>query len=328
MAIEESSSPSISRKIYFYLIKWKTDQKDEICTNELFFNTVIAASHEEGSRIIIQEGDIERAELVQETPPPSNANHGHFKLKRVRRKDTPIEEYDDTGELYPYNPDEKRVFSEPSHFIVVDGAIVISELNVNGFRTRPYLYQVLRKGLNNLISGNKNTCNQNNIIDFSIIPISEKDFKNKLREIDRVKWLRLNVAPDYGHILSASRKSIIKRLHLPKSIEKASVTILFSVGRKKETKRKFNRAFNAFRKSILEGAEFQEEFLNSLVVSGFKKNGEIVKVDLVEDFLHVEMRAAKMSNRRGVDTADMFEKLEIAYTNNKIYIDEFIHPSR
>lgn len=311
----------LSRKVYFYLIKWKTDDKEEICANELFLKTVLSASHE-GARNIIEEGDIERAELVQENPPNNKRNFLYFKLKRVRRKDIPIEEYDDTGGPYPYNNDEKRVFSEPNHFIIVNGNIIISELNVNGFRTRPYLYKVLKKGLSELES--ENVYDGKNIVDFAIIPIPDKNFKEKIREISKVKSIKLSIAPNYGHILSAGKQSIIRRLQIPRYVEKSHVSIYFSAGRRKETKAKLKRAFNAFRKSVIEGIEFQEEFLESFVVSGFTKNEEQIRVDLVEDFLHIETKAAKMSDRRGVDTVDMFAKLEKAYEENSSYIDKFI----
>ena len=323
MVKELASGSFLSRKVYFYLIKWKTDDKEEIFLNEPFLRKVLSASYT-GDRNIIEEDDIQRAELVQENPPNSKQNYLYLKLKRVRRKDIPIEEYDDTGEPYPYNEDEKRVFTEPNHFIIVNGNTIISELNVNGFRTRPYLYKVLKNGLSKLVSESENVHDGKNVIDFSIVPIPDKNFKEKIGEITRVKSMRLDIAPNYGHILSASKNSILKRLKIPKLIEKSHVVIYFSAGRRKETKVKLAKAFNSFRKSIIEGEEFQEEFLESLVVSGFTKNDEQVRVDLVEDFLHVETRAAKMSNRRGVDTNDMFAKLENAYEENMSYIDQFI----
>lgn len=86
MANEGNPVPSLSRKVYFYLIKWKTDGKEEVSANELFLKGVLSASHE-GARNIIQEDDIERAELVQESPSLHKSNYGYFKLKRVRRKD-------------------------------------------------------------------------------------------------------------------------------------------------------------------------------------------------------------------------------------------------
>lgn len=195
---------------------------------------------------------------------------------------------------------------------------------MNGFRTRPHLYKVLRKGLSNLANESKNVYDGKKIMGFSIIPIPAKNFREKLREIVKVKSIRLDITPNYGHIFSASRLSIIKRLSIPKSVEKSHVTINLSAGRKKETKLKLTRAFKVFRKSVLEGRQFHEQFLESLVVSGLTAKDELVRVDLVEDFLHVETRAAKMSDRRGVDTVDMFAKLEKAYEDNKPYIDEFI----
>ena len=322
MSEEDSETSSISRKIYFYLIKWKTSYEEKIFTNKLL-NKVLDASYE-GDRNIIEEYETERAELVQEHPPSLDKKYGYFKLKRIRRKDTPIEEFDDTGELYPFNPDENRVFSEPTHFIIVDGKVVISEFNINSFKVRPYLYKVLKKGLNNLINKNENTYDELEIMDLSIIPIPAKDFKEKLKEINKVKSMTLNIAPNYGHIFSQSKLSIIKRLHIPKLVEKSHVTIKLSAGRKKETKLKLTRAFKTFRKSILNGSEFQEEFLESLVVYGLTDKDNVIRVDLVKDFLHVETMTSKLSNRRGVDTPDMFAKLEKAYAENKLYIDEFI----
>lgn len=184
------------------------------------------------------------------------------------------------------------------------------------------MYKVLKKGLSELES--ENVYDGKNIVDFAIIPIPDKNFKEKIREISKVKSIKLSIAPNYGHILSAGKQSIIRRLQIPRYVEKSHVSIYFSAGRRKETKAKLKRAFNAFRKSVIEGIEFQEEFLESFVVSGFTKNEEQIRVDLVEDFLHIETKAAKMSDRRGVDTVDMFAKLEKAYEENSSYIDKFI----
>lgn len=315
-SIEVDELREISRKVYFYHILWKRADGHWIPRDSAFLETILRLNGLD-DEIIVREDKVEKVSLMRKaTNALSTDSVGTYVVWRIRKLDwprpgNPVPPYE--SEIPSDFVSGDRTYLEPVYFIVVDGAYVASEFNINSVHARTQLEIAIKRRL----FETESRVDDVDVVDAKVEPIYAKKVIDKLKRIKRTKWFEFGVKPRIGHVLSKSGKSPTRIAGIPSSLDKGNVTIRITAGRGKKFSSRFARAKNSLLKTVTSESQDLSEYFNSLRIQGEAKDGIVYSLDLIKQRLKTEVKATKLTNFKTIDPDVLYPKLFSAFNDNR-----------
>lgn len=304
---------TVSRSIYFYGIYISEVRGSYRSGDYQFFNAFVK-SEIPNNELLINDGKNDKLVLFK-----NMASHGShaswgFKIATIRKSDLPEGVDMNNYRPMPLKLATNQGLAEPCHFKVIDGRFVIAEFNLRAPRARFHLEELL----------DQYAKKRNPKWKCEVRPIMNNDSSTIIRGLKEILAFEIHLAPNHEKILTKSKNSIFKTLRIPKKIEQAGLIVRISSMGSPERKRQLKRLINKLSATVVDNlSELKKQKLRHLVIQGKTASGIVDSVDLVNSLLKVKEEVVKMNTERGVDSSDLFDKLERAYSEHKDYLQHY-----
>lgn len=145
-----------------------------------------------------------------------------------------------------------------------------------------------------------------------------------IQGLKEILSLEVKLAANHEKILTKSKHSIFRTIKIPNKIEQAGIAIRISSMGSTKRKRELKRLINKLSATVIDNLpELKKQKLSHLLIEGKTASGIIDKVDLVNSLLKVREEVVKLNAERGVDSSDMFNKLDKAYNDHRDYLQHY-----
>lgn len=304
---------NVSRSIYFYGIYVSKARRSYKSGDYNFFNAFVN-SEVPNNELLINDGKIDKLVLFKNSSSQGGSVSWEFKIAAIRKSDLPGGIDMNNYKPMPLKLAANQGLAEPCHFKVVDGRFVVAEFNFRAPRARFHLERLLDQYAKK--KNSKWRC--------EVRPIMNNDSAAIIQGLKEILSLEVKLAANHEKILTKSKRSIFRTLKIPKKIEQAGIAIRISSMGSTKRRKELKRLINKLSATVIDNLpELKKQKLSHLLVEGKTASGIIDSVDLVNSLLKVKEEVVKLNAERGVDSSDMFNKLDKAYNDHQDYLQHY-----
>lgn len=238
---------------------------------------------------------------------------------KIRKNDLPLKVDTKTLNEGPLGLSSNEGLDEPSHFIVVDGKFLVSEINTHSMRPRV----LLETQINDVLSEKQLGCSE-----CSIKPILNKDAYKKLEKAQDVGYIDLKVASEYSSALIGEEPSIYAAFFPAATFGTATIRVKLTSRRKKDLREKFTESVTAIIKKLMDRSDVTDKVYSAKLSAKFSKGGQTEIIDLIEEYLSFSTKVTSLdTTTKAVDPIDMYNKLLSGYSEHKAELSRFTKES-
>jgi len=306
----------ITRRIRFYQVSWVRRNGDIVPKDNTFFDSISAPLcrvNEMDPTYDISMELYDKAALGV-----SDLNKSFYKLSKIRRTDLPLKHDYTRGADLPLGLESTEGLSEPTHFVVFNGAIIGTEYNHYGPRIA-----VIVEDIKNHLNANP----VEDIIGVQITPILKPGILERIDRITEVSSIYIKIATDYARLISQEEDESVRTLLAAADLtQDAFLKIEYTVGpgRKLKPRSAFKNVIGPLRAIIsrkndmgsIEAAQIRGKEFGSSVPKDY---------DLLEEQLITKHKVAKIdAETRAVNSIDMYKAILGAYTSLRSELEKYI----
>lgn len=308
----------VDRKIFFYQIVWIKNNNDVIMRNMNALLPILTnnpvSTHDAATDSILEQIQNTSIKDLQD-------NQTYWRILKIRKNDLPLKFNIRDLLDSPLDLAQDEGLCEPTHFIIFDGKIIIGERNSNGFRFNT----ILSKKISEFLS----THSINGYKGIEIKPILKINLYDYIDKFKEIKKIDVRIATNYAKLVKNTDPSSFGAFFSAVDlVDDMYLTLSFSLGRKKKEKtlNKFESLLT-YLKNLLRRKDWNKKQLRKVVIDGILTK-EYEKINLIEEFMMVESKIAKLGGRsKAIDPNSMYQKILEVYRDHLEEINEYISNS-
>lgn len=317
---------SLKRNVYAFRLRWKEKrgqkpiEKDQSFVDERLNSTLQNGTDLLNNEIITEDDGVNKISLMEFDYKCENSDCKPYILRKIRTQDWPL--------ATPPNPPYKnvlpattngRVLVEPVHFLIVNGSIIIAEVNKNSVSVARHLERALNLALPPTTSGTDGEAHD--MPKAVVIPIMRSDQTKRLNNMKDLKNIGFMVAPGKSSIFRKSKNSVLRTANIPAAIEKNTyISISIHAGRSDKRKGYLQPILQRIKSTFSSNPDGYKKSYASFKVNGIDNEGNEILLDLIKDKFKYEVEVKKIDDVKAVESPDMYNKLETIYSSHR---DEF-----
>jgi len=305
---------TLTRKIYFYQIKWIDESRKRKFKDNNFLESLLT------DKFVDKSGDNNTFEVILENKNgdyPKRKENSFWVVSKNRKLDLPLKYNEKEGKPVSLGLLDDEGLYEPSHFIIFDGKIIAVEYNHQSISVTTGFSQILNKILEDKP--------KNGIVGVEITKILRPEAFERLNNISEIKGIKIKVATNYAKLQSSKKEEYAQMFGAAELVDDMYITLYFSVGSKRgDNRSSFSKVISTI-SSLIKETDVQNN-VKTLKVRGRETVGsDIQDIDLLKDFFISETKVTKIDGKtKGVNEEDMFQKIVSSYSGNQSELTQYV----